>query len=78
MGQKIIALPERLYERLKLKKEPGETWPALIERLLNVWEPYAHPPISAFFGLLAEDDPEEWDRIEAQIYRDRLDENLEL
>jgi predicted CopG family antitoxin len=72
MVQKTISLPEPLYERLKARKKPDETFPDLIDRLLGASESTEKTPISSFFGQLHESDPDEWDTIEKDIYESRL------
>nr|MDO8088358.1 antitoxin VapB family protein [Candidatus Sigynarchaeum springense] len=71
MSQKTISLPEPLYNRLKAKKKPGENFPELISRLLDQEEHHQKPPITKFFGILG-DNSEEWDKIEEDIYKNRL------
>jgi predicted CopG family antitoxin len=71
LSQKTISLPEPLYNRLKAKKKPGENFPDVIARLLDQEEHHQKPPISKFFGILGEDS-EEWDKIEEDIYKNRL------
>jgi len=56
---------------LKAKKKPGENFPELISRLLDQEEHHQKPPITKFFGILG-DNSEEWDKIEEDIYKNRL------
>ncbi len=71
MGQKTIALPEPVYNRLKAKKKPGENFPELIIRLLEQEEKNNKPEITRLFGILGENS-NEWDEIEKDIYNNRL------
>jgi predicted CopG family antitoxin len=71
MTVKTIAVPESLYEKLKARKKPKETFSDLITRLLDEDECKGKHDISDLFGILGEDD-DEWDEIEKQIYDDRL------
>ena len=72
MTQKTISMPEELYLKLKKKKGNSETFPQLIERLVDEEENKSHyhhiDDLEGAFG----DDSEEWDLIEKELYNDRL------
>lgn len=72
MTQKTISLPEEVYLRLKKKKKDNETYSDLICRLLETKKKGEGFDISKFFGMLEEDDEDEWERIEKELYSDRL------
>ena len=72
MTQKTISLPEKLYYKLKAKKKAAETFPDLISRLIEEAEmkEKAHKimDLAGAFG----DDSDEWEKIEKELYEDRL------
>ncbi len=68
MTQKTISLPEDVYNALKKQKRKGESFPELINRLLQ--EKHVRKKnLEKLAGSLKEDD--EWDRILEDIYEDR-------
>ena len=72
MTQKTISLPENIYYRLKSKKKKSETFPDLIERLMNEDEErekkHTIMDLAGAFG----DSSDEWEAIETELYNDRL------
>lgn len=70
--QKTISIPEELYIKLKKKKLTTETFPELIQRLLdeeNVRiKRHRIKDLEGSFG----DDSDEWDKIQDELYKDRL------
>ena len=72
MTQKTLSIPEDLYFKLKAKKRNNETFPDLLDRLLqedsvlekkrNIME------LAGAFG----DQSDEWEKIEEKLYKDRL------
>ena len=73
MTQKTISLPEPVYENLRKQKKKTETFSDLITRLLKEnKEKDIRPDISFYYGKLEEEEDGEWDKIEADIYKDRL------
>ncbi|MHA1683581.1 MAG: antitoxin VapB family protein [Promethearchaeota archaeon] len=72
MPQKTISLPEEIYHKLKKRKGRNETFPELIERLLN--EQKEKEKIGNIMDLAGAfgDDSDEWEQIENELYKDRL------
>ncbi|HUY00120.1 MAG TPA: antitoxin VapB family protein [Candidatus Deferrimicrobium sp.] len=71
MTQKTISLPEPIYNKLKSKKRPNETFTDLILRLINEEEKFKGVrSIETFFGAF-EEDSDEWDEIEKRLYKAR-------
>lgn len=72
MTHKTIYLPEDLFYKLEAKKQPKETIPNLIRRLIHeeVDREKAHQ-IMDLAGALGEDS-DEWDLIEKELYVDRF------
>jgi predicted CopG family antitoxin len=59
MTQKTISLPEQVYNKLKSKKRPNETFTDLILRLINEQKQFkGEKSIEAFFGAFEEDSDE--------------------
>ena len=72
MTQKTISLPEEIYFKLKSKKRKNETFPDLIQRLLNDEEKREeNHKIMDLAGAFGENS-EEWEKIEQELYKDRL------
>ena len=70
MVTKTIALPEEIYNMLKARRRPKETFSDLLRRLLNEQDERSKKDITRIFGILGENS-EEWDRIEKDIYDSR-------
>jgi len=68
MKNKTISLPEDIYNRLKMKKKKGESFPELIDRLIKARKTKKEQ-LENLAGSLKED--EEWDQILKEIYEDR-------
>ena len=72
MTQKTISLPEDLYFKLKAKKKKAETFPDLISRLIEETDrkekTHKIMDLAGAFG----DDSNEWEKIEKELYEDRL------
>jgi len=72
MKYKTISLPEEIYSKLKSKIRKNETFPDLIQRLLNDEEKREEEhkimDLAGAFG----DNSEEWEKIEKELYKDRL------
>ena len=72
MKNKTISLPEEIYSKLKSKMRKNETFPNLIQRLLNDEEireeKHKIMDLAGAFG----DNSEEWEKIEQELYKDRL------
>jgi len=68
MKNKTISLPEDIYNRLKMKKKKGESFPELIDRLIKERKT-KKVQLENLAGSLKED--EEWDQILKEIYEDR-------
>ncbi len=68
MTQKTISLPEDVYNALKKQKRKGESFPELINRLIQEKHTKENN-LEKLAGSLKEDD--EWDRILEEIYEDR-------
>ncbi|MHA1646304.1 MAG: antitoxin VapB family protein [Promethearchaeota archaeon] len=72
MTQKTISLPENIYFKLKRKKKKNETFPDLINRLLNEEEvrekKHKIMDLAGAFG----EESEEWEKIEQDLYDARL------
>jgi len=68
MKNKTISLPEDIYNRLKMKKKKGESFPELIDRLIKERKTKKEQ-LENLAGSLKED--EEWDQILKEIYEDR-------
>lgn len=75
MTQKTIAIPEKLYEKLKAKKKQHETFPELIQRLLDKDDSKEKIPIKEYFGTLVEKEEDEWEKIEMTLYEGRIRRN---
>lgn len=72
MGQKTISLPSDIYFKLKEKKKEGETFPDLITRLIDEDDERSNShSIMDLAGAFGEDSAE-WDKIENELYADRL------
>ena len=71
MANKTISIPEDLYNRLKARKKPKESFPELIARIIDEQDELKKKDISWFFGIFGQDS-NEWDEIEKKIYEDRL------
>ncbi len=71
MPQKTISLPEETYFKLKKRKKQDETFPDVIERLLN--EDKEREKIGSIMDLAGafDDDSDEWETIERELYKDR-------
>jgi predicted CopG family antitoxin len=67
MVTKTIALPEEIYNMLKARRRPKETFSDLLRRLLDEHDTRSKKDITKIFGILGEGS-EEWDRIEKDIY----------
>ncbi|MHA1612153.1 MAG: antitoxin VapB family protein [Promethearchaeota archaeon] len=64
MGQKTISLPSELYFQLKDKKKQGETFPDLINRLIDKdTERIKSHSIMDLAGTFGEES-DEWEKIE--------------
>ncbi|NMC05824.1 MAG: hypothetical protein GYA24_11460 [Candidatus Lokiarchaeota archaeon] len=70
MVTKTIALPEEVYNMLKARRRPKETFSDLLRRLLDEQDERSKKDITRIFGILGEDSAE-WDRIEKDIYDGR-------
>jgi predicted CopG family antitoxin len=72
MGQKTISLPSEVYFKLKDKKKSGETFPDLIKRLIDEddkrIQTHSIMDLAGAFG----DESDEWEKIEKELYEDRL------
>lgn len=68
MKNKTISLPEDIYNKLKMQKKKGESFPELIDRLVKE-KKTKKQQLEALAGSLKED--EEWDQIIKEIYEDR-------
>lgn len=68
MKNKTISLPEDIYNRLRMKKKKGESFPELIDRLIKERKTKKEQ-LENLAGSLKED--EEWDQILKEIYEDR-------
>lgn len=72
MKNKTISLPEEIYSKLKSKMRKNETFPNLIQRLLNDEEireeKHKIMDLAGAFG----DNSKEWEKIEKELYKDRL------
>ncbi len=72
MKYKTISLPEEIYSKLKSKIRKNETFPDLIQRLLNDEEireeKHKIMDLAGAFG----DNSKEWEKIEKELYKDRL------
>jgi len=65
-------MPDDIYFKLKAKKGENETFPQLILRLLHEEEVRSkRHEIMDLAGAFGENS-EEWDRIEKELYEDRL------
>jgi predicted CopG family antitoxin len=71
MTQKTISIPEELYDKLKAKKKKTETFPDLIQRLINEYD--QQEKIHSIMDLAGalDDDSDEWETIEETLYNDR-------
>jgi predicted CopG family antitoxin len=70
MVTKTIALPEEIYNMLKARRRPKETFSDLLHRLLDEQDTRSKKNITKIFGILGENS-DEWDRIEKDIYDGR-------
>ncbi len=72
MIKRTISLPEEIYIKLKSKKRKNETFPELIQRLLNEEEmKEKNHKIMDLAGAFGENS-DEWEKIEKELYKDRL------
>lgn len=75
MTQKTISIPEDLYEKLKSKKQKNETFPDLINRLLEEQEKKEEQHTIMDLAGALDDDSDEWEEITKILYEDRLRPN---
>ena len=68
MKNKTISLPEDIYNKLKMQKRRGESFPELIDRLIKE-KKSKKQQLEMLAGSLKEDD--EWDLILKELYEDR-------
>jgi predicted CopG family antitoxin len=71
MTQKLLCLPEDVYNKLKAAKQKSESLPELILRLLNENNPQDDSSIESFFGAF-EEESDQWGKIESKLYNNRL------
>lgn len=77
MPQKTIALPERVYRSLSKLKRKEETYSDVIQRLMEESQGKKnHPDIAMYYGKLEEEDSGEWDKIEEEIYQNRIKKSV--